>query len=179
MANKNSVRKLPMNAVYKSTEQFKETVEIDLDVEGKEYRITLHPFFDPIKINKCIESLGKDLDAMKKNNYILPDNLFPQFLLTHILYEFSNFPPSKSKDVKVRVSYFKEVIKSPYYKECVNYLKQSEVAKVWERLMEVLQENENLDKLKNKLAEDLLTLDVQNPEIKKMIQAKTKRIPEA
>lgn len=173
-------QKLPLKVALKDAEKYKETVEVDFVEGGKTYTVTIYPFFDPIRINNVIKTLRKDFVDIKENGELeIPDELFPYFLLYHTLIEFSDFPVSKSKSIEKRVSYFKELIKTKYFKDCTDMFIQEEFNKVWDRVLEIYETNERIHRMAEKAKEEIENLDLKNPEIKEIINNKNKRIPEA
>lgn len=172
-------KKLPLKVALNDAEKYKETVEVDFVENGETYTVTIHPYFDPIRINNVLEKVSKELKEFEKNNIILPDKLFPIFLLYHTLIEFSDFPVTKSKSVKKRMAYFTEIIKTKYFKECTDMFIQEEFNKVWDKVLEVLAANERVNRMIEKTKEEIENLDLKNPELKQVILEKHKRIPEA
>jgi len=171
MANKNKVRKLPMKMVQEDYDKYKENLEIDFVENDQVYRITITPFFEPQRIDKAIESFGKDVeDISKKDNIEFPDKLIPQLLLYHCVAEFSDFPISASKDIKKRLAYFYQVINTKYYKETTDQFLQQEVEKVWNRLMEIWSANEQLERVAAQTKERIKDLELQSPELRERIQ---------
>ncbi|WP_405101415.1 hypothetical protein [Oceanobacillus sp. FSL H7-0719] len=173
MANKNTVRKLPLKAIKQDIEKYKETVDIDFIEDGVTYRITLFPFFEPSRINKVVFEFGKDIKAIHETEGLdFSDELIPAFVLFHTILEFSDFPLPKTDDIKKKVSYFSQVINSKYFKECTSYLIQAETDKVWDKIMEVMKANEKLERMAKKMKKELQEMDLQSPEMRRLVQGK-------
>lgn len=170
MANKNKIRKVPQQAIADDYAKYKEKLEIDFVEEDQVYRVTLYPFFEPVRINEVIESFGKDIQEMNKKDIDFPEKMIPQLLIYHCVKEFSDLPLTNSKDVKKRISFFYQFINTRYYKEVTDQMLQSEVEKVWSRLMEQLAESQKLERAINKAKERIQNLDLQSAELSERIQ---------
>lgn len=178
MANKETVRKLPLKLIKEDYDKYSEVIDIDFVENGYTYRVKLTPLFEPTRVDTLIERFGKDLKNINETEGLdFPDKLIPRFLLFHILEEFSDFPITQTKDITKRVAYFTQVINTKYYKETTDFLIQSEVDKVWDKVMELMKANEKLMAMAKKVQNDLLNLDLKSPELREKIQGK--RIPEA
>lgn len=179
MANVDKKRKLPMKLVKEDAKKYNETIEVEFIDDGKVYTVTVRPYFDIVGINNVIQRIGDELNEMKNAGIKFDDRLFPLFLLYHTLIEFSDFPASKSKNVKERMAYFIEVVKTKYFKECIDVFIQEEFNKVWDRVIETIVTSEKMYNMFEKIKKEAERLELQNPEIKEILKQTHKETSES
>lgn len=171
MANKNTVRKLPMKAIEKANEMYNETVSVDFhEDDGNTYTVTIHPFFDPHKIQELINSLHEDLQQIEKAKIVLPDKLLPTYILFKCVETFTDFPISKSNSIKRRFSYFIEVTKTHYFKEVTDMFLPSEFQKVWGQILELMATHERIKELGMRAQAEIQGFDFKSQTLRKRMK---------
>lgn len=171
MANKDTVRKLPISAIKSDTEKYKEVVNIDFEEEGKTYRVKLTPYFEPTRIDKLLQNFQKDIKSINdEDNLNFPDELIPALVAYYTVLEFSDFPRPKTDDIKKKIAYFTQVINTKYFKEVNEHLLSEEVSKIWRQIMEVMKTNEKLSHVIAKTQNEIQELKLQSPELRKRVQ---------
>lgn len=165
--------KVTMQMIEADYNKYKETVQIEFEDtdpktnEIKTYTINLFPYFEPQRIDKAIMSLQKDLIELNQREDIkFNDELIPLFVIYHTILEFTDLPKPRSKSIQRRFSYFTSFVNSKYFKLVEEHLIESEVYKVWDKVMRVVLESERLERMANKFKNELLNYDFKTPEIR-------------
>ncbi|WP_368900858.1 hypothetical protein [Oceanobacillus oncorhynchi] len=145
MANKNQPKKLTLTAVKADAKKTDEVVEIDFnEYNGTYFQIKLNPFFSKQRRLSVIESLREDVKEMKNKGIEFPDKTLPDYVVFLSVLEFSDFPRPSTDDIKKKIAYFYQVIETKYFEEVTEMMVDTEIQKIWQQVMQMVEMNEKL-----------------------------------
>lgn len=145
MANKNKPKKLTLSAVKADAKKTDEIVEIDFnEYDGTHFQVKLTPFFSKQGRLNVIESLRDDVKEMQNKGIKFPDKNLPDYIVFLSVMEFSDFPRPNTGDIKKKIAYFYQVIETKYFEEVTEMMIDTEIQKIWQQVMQMVEMNEKL-----------------------------------
>ena len=166
-------KKLSQKAVKENVKSLNHVEVIDFT---DDITVKLRPLFNNDDIERCLEKFQANVNTVLENELEWDDRLFWHLVNYNAIRQFSDI--STPKNQLTDIQFFYTFIQSDYYTEIMSYISDDELAKVYEKVFKLF---ENLDKFKNmqeKQREEILTMDIENDELRNKIQGKQKQIPE-
>lgn len=170
--------KLRLEDIDREVSKYNETATVDFNINGEIFTVTFYPYFDPIRINKLIERLSADFSDIVREKIEFPDHLIHPFILYHCVIEFSDFPTTKSKNIKVKMDRFIKTLKSSFFKELTDNFIQSEIEKVVDTVHEQIIVYEKFERLKERNKTKIRNMQLRSNEIIKLIEKASEDISE-
>jgi len=144
------------------------------------FMLTYIPYFKPENINELIQRLSNNLQEYEKLNIEFKDEYVPARIVYECMVSFTSL--TTPKNIKDDLQFFIELLNTHYFEEISNTFDDDEVAKVWNKVMEVLSASEKIERMMKKTQDDIKKLDIKSPELHEKIHGENKsekQIPEA
>jgi hypothetical protein len=147
-------KQLPISVFREENKLYEEFIEIPVTAQGLEYIVKLFPFFSPEKIRDLVKDLVEFCKAAVSDNIHIDDIEQSDVVGYFILKHFTDVKFSKSKKAKNIYAEFKAVLNAKVFQDILKSFPESSVNDVWNRIHEVLAENEKVQKrMENKVKE--------------------------
>lgn len=177
-------KKLSVTQIREKANMYNETTSLTFTEKEQEFDVVLYPYFSNDRIANLFLALKDDLEGFTKYKIKLKDDLVIPFILHHTILEFTDIGRLSKKRYKneedyykASIQYFHIFIKTNYFKEIADSFIQEELAKVFDKVRELLAANEKLNRMVAKYQNEIQNLDLKSPELRERVQGK--RIPEA
>ena len=174
-------KELNISMIKEHNKRYKETVELPVDVNGKEHVIKFHPYFAPEKIKKCVDSRNAFLIKAKNEKLEIPedeiDDLTGFFILTH----FTSLKFNLDKKVKSVYQDFKEVVNFPLFKFIMKSFPEESIAEIYDRIFDLLETEGKFENEYARLQKQIKNLPLENRDLLESAFTKVsekKQIPE-
>jgi uncharacterized protein YktA (UPF0223 family) len=135
-------KQLPISVIKDENKLYGETVEFPILAHGEEYIVKVYPFFRPEKVRELVVDLATFGRNIKEGNIPYQDHEEGDVVAYFILRNFTDIKFTKSTKFKNIYEEYKTVINSDVLKKVFNMFPKESVAKVYERIEEVIEANE-------------------------------------
>lgn len=167
-------KKLTISHIKNDNKRYKESVSIDIDVNGEPHEIKIYPFFSPQKVADLRDDFYSFLSLAKKEKVeieIAGSDIIGYYVIKH----FTDVSMTTSKKADYIYKEIKEVLNSKVAEFILKQFPQESMSYLYDKIYEIAELDDKLSNEIKRVQKEIQELPLENREI---ILGKQKQIPE-